>query len=381
MAIRKLYNGHYQARLEGPDGRYLTRVFPTKALAEDQERLWKQQKRDGALGTNAERHITVGEFFDKWFKSLCEAETEEEDTGWRTIQAQLYRDYIDPVLGSYRLKSVTTQDVKKVLNAMAKLGRSKTTRRHVYIMLRKMFGDAIEDYQYLTFNPVLRKLKPDVPQKEAPHLSHIDQVRRLLIAVEEKRFGLGVWIQIYTGLRIGEVQALRWEDLDLEAGVLLLRRTFVRKKNRVRPYPKGKKQFTIKLPPELWRKLEVAKQDALFEWVVPSKTGTIFQYKPYLKKLQKVCRELGIPVLGTHGLRHTTSSLYRRHGASKSDMRELFAHSSESVTERYLHGEGSNLHKVASEIQIFSEQSPEPAPPPPTGPNKNRTKLTLIRCN
>jgi hypothetical protein len=66
-------------------------------------------------------------------------------------------------------------------------------------------------------------------------------------------------------------------------------------------------------------------------------------------------------------------------------MRELFSHSSGSVTERYVHGQGSKLKKVAAEIKIFGGQNggqnPEPTPPTRTAGDKKRTKLVLIHGN
>jgi integrase len=302
MSVRKLYNGNYQTKLKGPDGRYWTRVFQTKGEAETQDRIWKEQKREGTLGTTIERQMTVGDFFARWHKDLRDATTLEEETGWRDLQAQIFRDYIHPVIGAVRLKNVTPQMIKGVLNEMAKKGRGKQTRRHAFGIMRKMFADAIEDYQYLTFNPVLKKLKPDVPIVEAPHLKHVDQMKRLLSAVEGKHFELAVWIQLFAGLRIGEVQALCWEDVDLEAGTLSVKRTFVRKRNTVRPYPKGKKQFTLALPPELWEKLKMAKGQSANqnEFVVKSLCGTMLQYKSYLKALKAICRDLRFSPLGTH---------------------------------------------------------------------------------
>jgi integrase len=380
MAIRKLYNGHYQARLEGADGKYLTRVCRTKGEAEEQERKWKQEKRDGMIGTVADRHVTVDEFFQSWFKTLKDSSSEEEKSGWRDIQGQLYLTFVFPVIGSFKLRAITPQHIKEVLGEMARAGKAEQTRRHVYAMLRKMFGDAIEDYQCLTFNPALKKLKPDVHTAEAPHLQNLEQICRLLRGSEGRFFELAVWVQIYAGLRIGEVEALRWEDVDLETGTLSVRRAFVRQTNKIRNYPKGKKQFTLSLPPELWQKLRQAQSNAKGEFVATSSTGVMLQYKYYLKGLRELCDELGLPHLGTHGLRHTTSSIYRQHGASKEDMRELFAHSSGAVTERYLHGEGSNLQRVAKQIRLFGEQT-DTNPPTSPEPNKNRTKLRLVRCS
>ena len=72
MAILKLKNGNHQARLQGADGRMLTKVFRTKRDAEFQELKWKREKRDGSLGINSDRYRTLQEFFEEWFKDLEE---------------------------------------------------------------------------------------------------------------------------------------------------------------------------------------------------------------------------------------------------------------------------------------------------------------------
>lgn len=216
MAVTKLYNGKYQARVEGPDGRYLTRVFRTKSEAIEQEAKWKQMKRDGQLADQVERQITLDHYFQEWISDVEKSIRRQEDTGWLGVRKQLYRDYIAPAIGRYKLRAITPQMVKRVLNAMAEKGKAPQTRVHVFGMLRKMFNDAIEDYRYMTFNPALRKFKPKVPVKETPHLGGLEQIRRLLTHVNGKKYDLAIWVQLYLGLRIGELQALRWEDVDLE---------------------------------------------------------------------------------------------------------------------------------------------------------------------
>lgn len=140
-------------------------------------------------------------------------------SGWRQFQFQQYRDYVQPVLGKIRLNAITPQMVKRVLNRVAMMDRSPGTQRHVFVLMRKMFGDAIESYQYLTFNPAIGKFKPDIPFKEAKRLN-LEQIKRLLVHVDGKKYGLAIWLQLYVGLRCGELQALRWEDIDLEDGRL-----------------------------------------------------------------------------------------------------------------------------------------------------------------
>ena len=356
MAVNKLTNGNYQARLQGVDGRILSKVFTTKAEAENQHMKWKLQKRDGSLSSNYARKMTVNEFFEQWFSDVLGERRQEDQTGWRKEQFRLYRDYVSPVIGNCRLGSVTPHLVNSALNEMSRLGKSEQTRMHVFNLVRKLFNDAIEKYQFVTFNPAIRKLKPKVPVREARHLN-IEQIKMLLSHVENEKYGLAIWIQLYLGLRFGELAAIRWEDLDLSTGRAVIRRTYVRKMEQFRDYPKGRKQHIVSTPTELLEKLKAAQVNATGDLVVTSPNGNVLPYRWYLKALGTYCRSLGIPMLSTHGLRHSTSELYLSNGASRDDLRQLFAHSSLQITDRYVHQRGTNLERVSNVIRLFPEST------------------------
>jgi len=69
--------------------------------------------------------------------------------------------------------------IKRIFIGMTSQGKAPQTQRLVFATMKKMFGDAVENYQYLASNPCLRKLKPAVVLKEAKHLNLL-QVKTLL---------------------------------------------------------------------------------------------------------------------------------------------------------------------------------------------------------
>ena len=152
---------------------------------------------------------------------------------------------------------------------------------------------------------------------------------------------------------MGELVALRWEDVDLDTGRVHIRRTYVTQTGFFRDYPKGGKQHSHSIPIELLNKLRAAKPLATSELVVTSVTGNQLNYRSYVTHLKQYCSELRIPVLSTHGLRHSTSELYIHHGATRDDLRRLFAHSTPAVTDRYVHNRGTNLEKIANVLRLF----------------------------
>ena len=321
---------------------------------------------------NAVRKLTVDEYFDEWLLAV----EYRASSGWRHCQKQFYRKYIQPVIGSKRLQSVRPEAIASVLGRTARAGKSEQTQLHIFNLMRKMFGDAVELFQFVTHNPVLRTLKPKVPKKEAKFLTP-NQVRTLLYAVTGKPYDSAIWVQLYLGLRVSEVIALKWSDLDLENGVALICRSYSRKDSWVagtkifKNYPKGGKQHRRLIPRELLVFLLDKRTNSSSEFVAVSPLGEMLSYEFYLENLKRYCREAGITEIGTHGLRHSASELYIHHGATEDDIRRLFAHSSPEITARYLHTRGKNLDRVVKEINVF-----------PSGSTTNRPRLPEMgRCN
>ncbi|MBI3556093.1 MAG: site-specific integrase [Deltaproteobacteria bacterium] len=225
-----------------------------------------------------------------------------------------------------------------------------------YNVLHKMFGDAVELYELLPRSPVIRKLRPKLPIKESAYLE-IEGVISLLQFVEGKPYQNAIWLQLFAGMRVGEVQALRWEDVDLKNGIVHVRRTYLRKEKRFQDHPKGKKWHRVKMPPELWELLKVEAKKARSEFVATSTGSSFLGYRSYAKALQRYCHQAGVRVITTHGLRHSTSELYMAHGATRDDLRILFAHSSSSVTDRYVHDQGRRLDEVANNVVLFQRRA------------------------
>ena len=92
--------------------------------------------------------------------------------------------------------------------------------------------------------------------------------------------------------------------------------------------------------------------------VVPPR-WKMLDYWHFRRVLKELCKVAGVPEIATHGLRHSTSGIYRQHGASREDLRQLYGHTDASTTERYTHGEGENLQKVAKVIRLFDKCSPD----------------------
>ena len=99
--------------------------------------------------------------------------------------------------------------------------------------------------------------------------------------------------------------------------------------------------------------LQTGRKRSTTEYVALSPSGEFVSHSGYIHALQRYCRDLRITVISTHGLRHSTSTLYMAHGASRNDLRMLFGHSTERVTDRYVHDNGEKLNGVANNVLLF----------------------------
>lgn len=345
----------YQVRVKGSDGRWITESFIRKADAEKHEAGLRFQVKSGLIVKNIGNQVTVSDYFPSWD---VETRSSGISEGWRKDQIRYFHKYVEPIIGNVKLQKVTAVHVSQVLRRMHEAGYSEQMELHVYNIMHKMFEDAIELFEILNRNPVIKRLRPNVKVKESRYLA-LHDVKRLLDAVRGTEIETAVYLQLYCGLRIGEVQALRWEHLEFNQGIygkLRIAGTYVRKEQRFKDSPKGGEQHSVDLPLELREYLIKAREQSQSVYVASNHPSECLSYQTYFHSLKRICAQANIPWVGTHGLRHSTSEIYLAHGATRDDVKRLFAHSSSSVTDRYIHDRGSKLEGVANVIRLFPEE-------------------------
>jgi integrase len=136
-----------------------------------------------------------------------------------------------------------------------------------------------------------------------------------------------------TGLRLGELRGLKWDDIDLNKQIMTVRRSAYRDNCFVAP--KSNKERTIPLSGRLLSVLCESK----------SRSGFVFKVKPgaHLKtsdcsrKLHKICEKADLRRIGWIVLRHSFASHLVEAGAHLKAVQELLGHSSIQTTMRYAH--------------------------------------------
>jgi integrase len=210
---------------------------------------------------------------------------------------------------------------------------------NVLIVLSKILKYAQES-ELLEKIPRIKALKLS-PQKF--DFFQPEELDRLVAAVErEPEWRAAILVASEAGLRMGEVLALRWEDIDLKAGKLTVMRTDWR--GQVGS-PKGGRERTVPLTTRLaaaLRELRHLRGPLVFCWGDGSR-WTFTTMRAGLKRQQK---RAGLRITGWHALRHSFCSHLAMRGATPKAIQDLAGHTSLAITQKYLHIAPSELRSA-----------------------------------
>jgi integrase len=157
--------------------------------------------------------------------------------------------------------------------------------------------------------------------------------RLLAAALAEPEWWTMVLVALRTGLRRGELMALRWDDVDLVAGRLVVRHSTTRDEEGS---PKSGRNREIPLSPETVAALK-AHRHLRAELVFCRHDGRPWRDHHLRPPLRRACKRAGLRVVGWHVLRHSFASHLVMRGVALKAVQELLGHSTIEMTMRYAH--------------------------------------------
>ena len=241
----------------------------------------------------------------------------------------ILRVHLRPFFGELRLDAIGPQHVEKFKAQQIRAGLSPKTVNNQLTVLRKVLTVA-KEWGRLTGIPPIRLLP--VPEPEFDFLDFSEATR--LVKAAEPEWRAMILLGLRTGLRQGELLALRWDDIDLVTGLLRVRRAVAR---GIIGTPKSKKGREIPLSDEALAALRILPSRFAGELVFPGPGGRLLTKNECKHPLWRACRKAGLRRIGWHVLRHTFASHLVMRGVALKAVQELLGHSTIEMSLRYSH--------------------------------------------
>jgi integrase len=323
------------------------KVFYGKTRKEVQEKLKVvlREQQQGTLVTAPKQ--TLAQFLTDWLEN-----SQKQSVRPRTYERyeELVRLHIAPALGRYELQKLSAQHLQAFYAKKAEEGLSATTINHFHNMLHKALDTAVK--WNLVARNVCDLVSPPRRKRYEVHPLTLEQVHRLLAAVEVHEMEALFKLALATGLRRGELMGLKWQDINLETGVLQVRRILSRVpskmpgKGYVEAEPKTQKsRRSVVIAPFA---LEALKRHKERQQEAKIKVGPLWQDHDYvfctsigthlnpsrdmLDQLKALLKKAGLPDLRFHDLRHSAATLLLGVGVHPKVVQEILGHSQISIT-------------------------------------------------
>jgi integrase len=345
-ARRDTRNGHwfFRKQIRFPDGRR-ERIFgvpttdglpDTKAGAQEAERLAIQRVLTNGSAKpppppEPKKEIPTLSTFAPLFLEISSVANKPSALASKEL---VLRRHILPRLGTRRLDEISYEDVEdlKVYLATAMRRSGKTlkakTVNNIMATLHRLLVIA-KKRSVISSLPEFERIR--CPSPEFDFLSFEEAPR--LIAGARDEWRTLITLALRTGLRRGELLALRWQDVDLQAGKLLVRQNLVR---GVIGTPKNGKSREVPLSAATVAMLK-SHRHLRGPLVFCDDMGGFLKINKLHRVMEATCKRAGLRHLGWHVLRHTFASHLAMRNVPLKAVQELLGHASIQMTMRYAH--------------------------------------------
>lgn len=255
------------------------------------------------------------------------------------------RRHLLPTLGQLKLVKIMPQDIQQLYATKEREGLSSTSVHHMHVVLQRVLGQALK-WGLVSRNSATLT-DPPKPTRREMQILDAKQVRSLLSATTDDRLGALYHLASFTGVRQGELFALRWSDIDLDQGIIHIRRTLrwgnrdyefdspkTAKSNRsvaissttvkaLRKHRAMQSSEVISLGPS-WSQSNL---------VFTNTIGGPLRPQNFLRRdFKPALEQAGLPPITFHQLRHTAASLALAQGVPVVNVSAMLGHAGPHIT-------------------------------------------------
>ena len=363
------WEGRYTAGYDPKTGKRIIKNVLGKTQAEVKQKLSTAMEACKAVDVVRSDDYTVAEWLRTWFALY--AKPNIRPTTARSYQGSMEL-HIIPRIGCIKLNKLTGRDIQKLYKDLMENGRlrkaqkskqpglSSTTVRGIHMMLHNALDRAVKERLILR-NPTEDCIIPKV-QKQEMKILHPEDMKAYLEAAEKRGVLPMFYLELVSGIRKGELVALRWEDLDVEHRTISVSKQALGGlgKELVVNRPKTENSIRAISIPQDAVDLLVLEHEKHPEnpYLFPSPlTGGMYHPDSVVNLHKKILKDAGLEHIRFHDLRHTFATMALQNGVDVKTVSNILGHYDAGFTLRtYTHATRQMQEQAAEKMGNFMKQ-------------------------
>ena len=363
------WEGRYTAGYDPKTGKRLIKNVLGKTQAEVKEKLKRALEETNGLDVSrAADEYTVASWLRTWYELYAKPNV-------RTATANRYQliieQYTVPRIGSIKLKKLTTRHLQKLYKELLESGRihigknqnkglSTTTVHSVHLMLHCALERAVKE-RLISRNPCEDCIVPK-PRKLEMKILPPEHMKAYLEAAEHRGLLPMFYLELVSGLRKGELVALRWDDLDIQQRTISVSKQYVRNPDGSLELTRPKTENSVRLVSIPQTAVELLIQEHAKHpdspYLFPSPlTGEMYHPDSMVNLHKKILKDAGLEHLRFHDLQHTFATTALQNGVDVKTVSSMLGHYDAGFTLRtYTHATRQKQDEAAQTMGNFIEQ-------------------------
>lgn len=363
------WEGRYTAGYDSQTGKRIIKNVLGRSQAEVKEKL-KTALEDcqGIEVSKVADDYTVATWLRTWYElyakpNICTATANRYEL--------IIEKYTIPRIGSVKLKKLTTRHLQKLYKELLEGGRihvgknqskglSTTTVHSVHLMLHCALDRAVKERLTLR-NPCEDCIVPK-PRRLDMKVLTPEQMGTYLEAAQRRGLLPVFYLELVSGLRKGELVALRWDDLDIQSKTISVSRQYVRNPDGSLELTRPKTENSVRLVSIPQTAVDLLVQEHARHpdnpYMFPSPlTGELYHPDSVVNLHKKILKDAGLPHIRFHDLRHTFATTALQNGVDVKTVSSMLGHFDAGFTLRtYTHATRQKQDEAAQTMGIFMEQ-------------------------